>query len=275
MIPQRHIAVALIVVGSATGAIGREPSPTLSLPVRPADSVSGSQFAKQIESLAPAEREAAILREVQRGNIPNFLRTLKAVPVQATGPAGMIHRGAYFVMPDYLSVGSDDNFFRQPMRPQTAQAIADACDASLMTAKMSDDVFTQAELKLPPRPLTKDRDAAATFYQHHQIIEEQRAGAKLGLLVTGIKKDVVLTNRLREREGRVAIYGWHYLEGKPIQPLYVGHSDWHVDYSHGSRLVSRRMVVDDRPMDFLDVLKDPELCGLVSNEGPVKAGYKQ
>ena len=128
-----------------------------------------------------------------------------------------------------------------PMRPQTAQAIADACDGSLITVKISDDIFAKAEVKLPPRPLTKDRDPAATFYEHHRIIEEQRGGAALGLLVAGIKKDVVLTNRLRERERRVAIYGWHKPDGKPIQPLYVGHSDSHVDYSHGIRLMSRRM----------------------------------
>ena len=26
-------------------------------------------------------------------------------------------------------------------------------------------------------------------------------------------------------------------DGKPIQPLYTGHVNWYVDYSHGVRLV--------------------------------------
>src|SRR5439155_7225507 len=120
--------------------------------------------------------------------------------------------------------------------------------------KISDDIFRAADLKLDPRPLTKDRDAATTFWQHHQIIEDQRKGQPLGLLIAGIKKDIVLTNRLKEKPHRVAIYGWHYPSGKPIQPLYVGHVDWYVDYSHGIRLMSRRMILDGKPMDVNDIL---------------------
>jgi len=44
----------------------------------------------------------------------------------------------------------------------------------------------------------------------------------------------------------VAIYGWHKLDGKPIQPLYTGHVDWYVDYSHGIRLVSRTIYIDNK-----------------------------
>jgi hypothetical protein len=252
---------------------GEDRPPALRLQPRAADALTGSQFAKQIEPLPLAEREAAILSEITRGNIPDFLRSLKAIEVTAADANGVNHRAIYFVTPDYLAVGSDADFFRMPMRPLTAQAIADACDGSLITAKISDDIFAQADVKLPPRPLTKDRDLAATFFEHHRIIEGQRSGAALGLLVAGVKKDVVLTNRLRERERRVAIYGWHNPDGKPIQPLYVGHSDSHVDYSHGIRLMSRRMIVDERPVVVGDVLKSKELSPLISGEGPIEVGY--
>ena len=60
-------------------------------------------------------------------------------------------------------------------------------------------------LKLLPQPLTKDREATATFFEHHNLIENQRS-KPLGLLIVGIKKDVVLTNRLQEKPHRVAIY---------------------------------------------------------------------
>lgn len=246
----------------------------LSLPPRPADAPTGSEFTRRITSLAPLAREAEIERQLASGNLPAFLRQLKGISVTVADSSGGMHTATYFVTPDYLAVGTDDDFFRVPMRPQTAQHIADAARAALLTVKMSDDVFAQAELKLPPRPLTVDREKAATFYQHHQIIEEQRLGKPLGLLTAGIKKDVVLTNRLKERERRVAIYGWHYPDGKPIQPLYVGHSDAHVDYSHGIRLVSRRMLVDGQPRDFLEILQDAELSRLVSSEGPIEAGYR-
>src|SRR5262249_34437109 len=126
-------------------------------------------------------------------------------------------------------------------------------------------------------PLTKDREAANTFYEHHKIIEEQRSVARWGItgwLLSGIKKDVVLTNRLKEKPNRVAIYGWHYPDGKPIQRLYVGHVDWYVDYSHGIRLVSQEMIVDGQPMKFRDVLRDKELSALISDEGPIDIEYE-
>jgi len=246
----------------------------LNLPPRPDGAPTGSEFARQIESLSPTDREAEILREITRGNVPEFLRELKPISVEAADVAGTNHTATCFVTPDCLAVGSDHDFFRVPMRPKTAQAIADACEASLITAKISDEVFRQAEVKLEPRPLTKDRDATATFCVHHHIIEEQRKGQPLGLLVAGIKKDVVLTNRLAEKPNRVAIYGWHYPSGRPIQPLYVGHTDSHVDYSHGIRLLSNQVLVDGRERAVAEVLRDPVLHILLSGEGPIALGYK-
>lgn len=77
------------------------------------------------------------------------------------------------------------------------------------------------------------RDSTPTMYQHHLIIEGQRQGRKG--LIAGIKKDVVISGKLLQdaKAHRVAIYGWHKTDSKPIQPLYTGHIDWYVDYSHG------------------------------------------
>jgi hypothetical protein len=269
----RCCLLGLILAALLTTQASAQQGPTLRLPPRPPDAVDGSAFLRQIEPLSREAREAEIEREITRGNIPPFIRTLKAIHVKAADSGGTMHTAVYFVTPDYLAVGTNDDFFRVPMTPQTARTIADAADASLITTKMSDDLFAAADLKLEPRPLTKDRDATATFLQHHRIVEEQRAGRPLDLLIAGIKKDVVLTNRLAEKPNRVAIYGWHYPSGKPIQPLYVGHINWHVDYSHGIRLVSQHMLVDDRPARFGDILRDKELSVLVSSEGPVEAGY--
>jgi hypothetical protein len=248
-------------------------SPTLFLPARTSDAPTGSQVAGLIEHLSRDDREAAVLNEILRGNIPDFLRSLKAIEVVATDSQGKKHAAKYFVTPDYLAIGSDHDFFRMPTTPKTAQSIATAAGASLITAKISDDIFRHADLRLEPKPLTKDRDAAATFYEHHKLIEDQRGKKPLGLLVAGIKKDVVFTNRLAEKPHRVAIYGWHHPDGKPIQPLYVGHVDWYVDYSHGIRLMSQRIIVDGRPMQVRDVLTDKDLCALLSDEGPIDVGY--
>ena len=245
------------------------PEVRLAFPARPADAPTGLQFQQQVAELPRDQREAAVLRELISGNVPDFLRRLKPIRVEATDDAGAKHVVIYFVMPDYLAVGTDDDFFRVPITPATATAIADRVDASLITAKVSDDVFAAAQVKLDPKPLTKDRDAVATFWQHHQIIEKQLRGKPRGLLVAGIKKDVVLTNRLKEKPHKVAIYGWHYPDGRPIQSLYVGHVDWYVDYSHGVRLMSQQIIVDGRSLKVSDVLKDSPLCPLLSGEGPI------
>ena len=258
-------------------ACGAEPAAQadveLRLPPRAAAALSGSAFFEKIRSLAPAEREAAIAAEITAGNVPPFLRRLRPIELSHTDPSGVKHTATCFVTADYLAVGSDEDFFRVPMRPGTAQRIAEAAEASLITVRLSEAIFQQAAVKLEPRPMTSEREKTTSFYRHHQWIEEQRRGSPLGLLVAGIKKDVVLTNRLAERPRRVAIFGWHYPSGRPIQPLYVGHSDAHVDYSHGIRLVSQQVRVDGRPLRFNDVLRDPNLWGLVSTEGPITAGY--
>lgn len=245
------------------------PEIRLTLPPRPDDAPTGSKFQEQIAVLPRQEREAAVLREITRGNVPDFLRRLKPIRVEATDDMGVKRLGTYFVMSDYLAVGTDEDFFRVPITPQTATAIADAVNGSLITTKVSDDVFAASELKLDPKPLTKDRDAVASFWQHHQLIEEQLHGKPRGALVTGIKKDVVLSNRLLEKPHKVAIYGWHHPDGRPIQSLYVGHVDWYVDYSHGVRLMSGQMLVDGQTLKVADVLKDPQLHRLLSDEGPL------
>lgn len=65
---------------------------------------------------------------------------------------------------------------------------------------------------------------------------------------------------------RVAIYGWHKLNGKAIQPLYTGHINWWVDYSQGIRLIYRTIKVDNKWMDYIDVMKDPALQKLLCDE---------
>lgn len=110
------------------------------------------------------------------------------------------------------------------------------------------------------------RDSSVTMWQHHLIIEGQRKGRKG--LIAGIKKDVVLSGKLTRdaKPGREAIYGWHKLDGKPIQPLYTGHINWWVDYSHGIRLVYRTIWVNGNAMDYTAVFKDPSLQKLLCDE---------
>jgi MFS family permease len=233
------------------------------LPARRAGAMTGSAFIRSISSLSREERESAIRRELMAGNVPSFLRGL--IPVEVRDDSGRV--ATIEVMPDYLAIGSDDDFVRIPMIPYTAQAFGDAFGFVLPTRKMVNAIWSAATVKIDPKPLTQERESPLTFLQHHRIIEEQLATAKRGALVAGHKKDVVVTNRLAERADRVAIYGWHYLDGKPIQQVYVGHVDWYVDYSHGIRPVRRAVRANGQVHTFEKVVGDSTLAGLLSDEG--------
>ncbi len=177
-----------------------------------------------------------------------------------------------YVSPDYFSVGTDMDWVRIPLTPKTAQKIADQFVCFLPTRKLVNDIYQASTVKLEPVPMTKDRDSTATMWQHHLIIEKQRGGRKG--LISGIKKDVVITGKLSQypKQDRVAIYGWHKLDGLPIQPLYTGHVDWYVDYSHGIRFIYRKIKINPRQkgfgrwMDYVDVLKHPVLKKLLCDE---------
>ena len=139
-----------------------------------------------------------------RGNIPDFLRTFQTITVKAKDAAGKERTATIEVMPDYLAVGSDADFVRVPMTPMTAARIADAFGCALPTRKVVDEVYRggsgEARTEAADRGPRGGRDASSGTTR---IIEEQRAGKKLGELVAGIKKDVVVTNRLaREAEPR-------------------------------------------------------------------------
>ncbi len=240
------------------------------IPPRPTQAETGAAFMRRIAAQGAVDPEAEILHAITGGNIPDFLRCFRRVTIRGPDAGGVEHTVSLDVAPDYLSVGSDSDFYRIPMTPATAGAVAGRFGCTLPTTRIVDEIYRAAEVKLAPRPLTEEREAVTTFVQHNAIIEEQRANIPCGPIVAGIKKDIVITNRLLERPDRVAIYGWHRLDGKPIQPLSTVHLDTYVDYSHGVRLVSRRILLDGKETDLLHVLRDANLARLLSDEGPIR-----
>jgi hypothetical protein len=134
---------------------------------------------------------------------------------------------------------------------------------------MVDDIWQQAISKIVPQPHTQSREDALTFLAHSRMIDDQIAGQYLGELRAGNKKDIVISNAIYKRPNRLAIYGWHYPSGMPIQPLTTVHVDWYVDYSHGIRPVKAIINVDGTDMPYQQVLRDPKLNVLLSNEGVI------
>jgi hypothetical protein len=253
-----------------TGSTG----PRLALPPRPPDAETGSAFLARTEKLPPDSFERAILEAVLAGNVPPFERELVAIDLRRAGASGAEHTARIWVTCDYLAIGSDEDFARIPMQAATAQRIAAASDTSLPTRRIVDTIHAQAASKLSPRAINIDPDAAmprAALSAHQVAVESARAdaGARLGALTSGEKKDIVLSNQLSQRPDRVAIYGWHRENGAPIQPLSTLHDKLYVDYSHGVRLVAQDARVDDRAVRLADLLRDAEASPLVSDEGPM------
>lgn len=230
---------------------------------------SGSAFIQRTAALSEREREAAILQSLLVGGDPVALRSF--VPLTLSGT--LDDRSVSIelrVAPDYLSIGADDDFVRVPMYPETAQRIADARNCVLPTTRLVDAIYRAATVKVSPSPMPDGRRGSNAYYLEHQRrVEAKRQGHALGALTAGHKKDIVITPRLRGHRDRVAIYGWHESEHDVIQPLSLVHSARYVDYSHGVRLIDRAVAVDGQTVDISEVLRDPKLSALVSDEGPI------
>ena len=177
------------------------------------------------------------------------------------------------VLADYLGVGSDDDFVLVPMGLSTALAVANRFGFRLPTRRIVDLIYQSSIVRLAPQPLPASDNMRSTRYvqRHQQLIQAQRSavGVAWGGLAAEHKKDLVLTPRLWSQPGRVAIYGWHRDIGAQIQPLSTVHGAQYADYSHGVRLVSNVVFVDGRPRSIYDLLADPRLAGLISDEGPM------
>ncbi len=235
-------------------------------PLQISQGTTGSSFYQETAAMQWKQRETIALQLLSAGNIPAFLNHFVPIRVEIIDAKGKKIKAVYYVMPDYLSIGTNTDWARIPLTPQTAQKVADQYQCFLPTRKMVNDIYQQAKIKLDPLPMFAFRDSTVTMWQHHLMIEGQRKG-RAGL-IAGIKKDVVISAALKgyEKNDRVAIYGWHRLNGQAIQPLYTKHVNWYVDYSHGIRLVYQTIWVNGKPMNYQDVLSNPVLKGLLCDE---------
>jgi len=254
----------------------------LKLRKRAANALSGSEFSKSIRdsSLSLEKREEIIFNEIRSGNIPRFYRKLALVRDTAM-IIGQLKTIRYYVLPDFLAIGSDSDYFYCPMRPQLAQKVADFLGCSLPTRKISDRIYHTAKVKMMPQPIppSKAMITVPVFERHTRMVQQQREQSirqyPLGSLVAGNKKDVVISNMIfnSKNQLRVAIYGWHKPDGKAIQPLHNGHTTDHVDYSHGIRLIQNKVWVNGKKSTLQTVLGSETLHPLLSDEGMISKAY--
>ncbi len=274
--------------------------------------LTGSGFARFADEMGSVERDSLVYKEIVNGNIPQYLRQPFIIKDTMEDALGVKHEVELSVTPDYFAIGSDGDYMRIPMLPGTAQRLADKFGAVLPTRKISDLIHKHATIKLVPHPMTPDATmiTLAVFARHNAILDSaivdrgythgnafsvnlsrmaNRSGGEVinnlsgkscdlvGNLLAGHKKDIVITNRMVGETGRLYIYGYHYPNGKIIQPLTGVHYDGYVDYSHGVRLVCNQVFVDGKRCSLRKLLQDPVMYTLFSDEdGPMQVvGYPQ
>lgn len=253
----------------------------LKLKLRDANALTGSEFAKSISdsTLTLKQRENLIFKEIKSGNVPNFLRKLSEIKdsMQISNQICII---TYYVLPDYFAIGNNADFFYIPMTPILAQKVADLTKSSLPTKKIVDRIYSNATLKLKPQPIspTKAMTTLPVFIAHNEMINQQLqpliSNHNNSELTAGNKKDIIISNKIYgEPTNRVVIYGWHKLDGKPIQPVYNKHTNTWVDYSHGVRLVQNKVWVNGKETSLAKVLANPKLNILLSDEGEIQKSF--
>lgn len=239
------------------------------LPVRSAEPMPGGKFllADSMDATIP-KREAAVLEALTRGNFPDFLRTMQAVTIQEKG-----HTLTFWVMPDYISIGNNEDYVLMPLSFVSARKLASSWGFILPTPKMVDAIFQQAACILWPRIFkpTIEMVGVAALEHHSDMIQSQRfAEMDFTRLVAGHKKDIVLSPRLKTQDKRIAIYGWQNIRaGENIQPLSTWHGERYVDYSHGVRMVGAWALLDGKLSSMKKIMADAELSELISDEGPI------
>lgn len=271
-----YIFSFLLMTGSAFSQV-------LPLPPRPVNALSGTQVVAAITNLPRDAREEEIFNQIMSGNVPDFLRSLKQI--SATVNAGGQNRMViYYAAPDYLAVGSNEDYFLTPMSPLLGQRLASALGCVMPTKRMVDQIYTSALCKLRPQPIppTPQMTTVPVFKQHNDSVWSLRSPLltqyPLGTIVGGTKKDVIISNRIYQNLNPntpkpVVIYGWHQLNGTPIQPVYNGHEETYADYSHGVRLVKDSFFVDGVYKTYASLLADAVLSAVISDEGTILKPY--
>lgn len=229
----------------------------------------GTDIVKQLGNTGNSAREQKIAELLEVGALPAFLDTLKPVTVASGG-----HTLVYYVMPDYLCLGENSDFFHIPITPPAAKRWMQKHNFWFPTKTMVNQIHSQSELRVKPftfgslsKEAQKLRMSDTRVYLEHSKKIQSVIGSNFGKLITGHKKDVVLSNGLINNPRNVAIYGWFETNGQPIQGLnFKSHSVEYVDYSHGLRMVSGTCQLDGVETTLQRIWDDPKLCLLIHDE---------
>ena len=272
-------AIAGDVRYGSNGKLHKASMPVPALADKPTATQAGSDFMRRADTTAFWTLEDIIVETVTAGQVPDALRHFRKITfttpvVDSVEILRKKHKVEMWVLPDYVAIGTNDDFVRMPMGPLAAQRIADALDCTLPTPFLVDRIAEASEGHVdifPFRPLSNRNSQPIVFQDSNNAINAQfkAYGYEFGQFISGLKKDIVLTYKimtLTEYERNVAIYGWHHPDGRAQQPLFVRHGNFYVDYSHGVRLIYNKVKIDGVEYNIREVLQSPELYRLLSDE---------
>lgn len=245
----------------------------------PEATVEGFGFMESLDTLGFWEMDSTIVRAVLDGQVPSAMREFrklrfKTATCDSVGVLRRHHIIEMWILPEYVSVGCDDDCVRMPMGPIAAQQIADALGCCLPTTYLVDRIYDAAEGRVdifPFRPFEDRNQTSLVYHDSNNAIKAlyKAYGYKFGQLISGLKKDIVLTSYVERNPAcskRVAIYGWQHPDGTLQQPLFIRHGNFYADYSHGVRLIWHTIRIDGVEHEIRDVLRDLALYRLLSDE---------
>lgn len=180
---------------------------------------------------------------------------------------------------------------RLPVTAREMQQVADLLGCMLMTPKVLDLVWQQAERRFDPVVNVNGQIVAlCDIHDVHTAVEAKvtKAGGDPKSLVASVAKYWVLSNRLLG--GKFGVhqavnYGWHASNAtlaavtpglKVYQNVGAAHDSSHIDPSQGIRLMYRwawLMRAGSSTWEQVDlhmVATDPSLAPLISHEGVLK-----
>lgn len=256
------------------------------LPERKKDSITGSQFMVELEKIYGPKYEEAVIREVLAGNVPDFIRpeNWKEIKIKEK-IGGLFVTMTIRVAPDYLAIGSNDDYVRVPLSPIGLQTLLSQMDAALPTKKIVDIIDKEAHdglLKLVDAKAVSKRsgiplDKGTTYmikpdftWSASILADELISGKKLPKmsLVSGHKKDVIVHPVPIEAKRNLIQYRPNHPQGLD----FLNHFKDHTDYSLGARLVDSVVRVQitgerevDKNMKYSDIIMDPQLFRLLSH----------
>ena len=235
--------------------------------------MNGTEWLNSLPDNPSKNRDDKILQAITSG-----LAVCTWAPIVSSIPG---HTAIFQVCEDAVHVIlENESRFRFQVNATLAQKCADLLGASLTTAKINNLSYQQAKIKLPATLLPPGPEMVTTSKSKvwNTALEKKRKSLKVEGLVRDCGKAWILSNKLGLRNNIAINYGFYdprapysnKIGQQMWQTLGTRHDNTHTDYSQTLLLMSASCQVDGQEMKVCEVMKDPTLCKLISDEGVLK-----